>query len=99
MSGQETGTAGPYLRLHGEAARERYGRAARKLAEEQGWLYPEQPEQALALCFLCVTGTCGHHEQLTPVRSGGIPLHSVPAITARQGTLLCLDCAMAVRCQ
>ena len=60
---------------------------------------PEPEQETTALCFRCVTGTCGHHEQLTPVRSGGIPLHSVPAITARQGTLLCLDCAMAVRSQ
>ena len=98
MSEQETGSA-----------RERHGEKARAFAVKQGWLYPEPDEpqnadpvpaeQTLALCFRCVTGTCGHHGQLPSPHSGTIPLHGVPAITAFRGTPLCLDCAMAVRTQ
>lgn len=59
----------------------------------------DSAEQSPALCFRCVTGTCQHPDQMTPVHSGTIPLHGVPAITAHRGTPLCLDCAMAVRSQ
>lgn len=60
---------------------------------------PEPEQESLALCFRCVTGTCGHRDQLPSPHSGTIPLHGVPAITAHRGTPLCLDCAMAARSQ
>jgi hypothetical protein len=88
-----------------QESRDRFRARARELAARLGWREPDTAEpdtaeqQALALCFRCVTGTCGHRDQLTPVHSGTVPLHGVPAITARQGTPLCLDCAMAVRAQ
>lgn len=41
------------------------------------------------MCFPCVTGTCGHRDQLGSAHGGGL----VPALTTKDGTALCLDCA------
>ena len=51
------------------------------------------PPPAMPLmCFPCVTGTCGHPDQLGDAHGGGL----MPAITAHEGTPLCLDCAVKV---
>jgi len=46
---------------------------------------------APVMCFACITGTCVHPPDLrrNSVHGGGM----VPAVTARNGTALCLDCA------
>jgi hypothetical protein len=43
------------------------------------------------MCFRCITGTCGHPARVvtSSVHGGGM----LPAVTTKDGTALCLDCA------
>lgn len=57
-----------------------------------GGSYSPAPAGPL-MCFPCVTGTCGHSPGVfrSEVHGGGF----VPAVTTKDGTALCLDCAMS----
>ena len=50
------------------------------------------PPPGPLVCFHCVTNTCGHSAAVkqSDVHGGGM----MPAVTAYQGTLLCMDCAI-----
>jgi hypothetical protein len=43
------------------------------------------------MCFRCLTGTCGHPARVVTSSVHGSGL--LPAVTTRNGTALCLDCA------
>lgn len=47
------------------------------------------PPAGPMMCFYCVTSTCAHRNRSDSTHGSGL----VPAITMKDGTALCLDCA------
>ena len=47
------------------------------------------------MCYLCLTGECGHGGRQRASTGGEVVPGLLPAVTTQDGTALCLDCAVS----